>query len=154
MMLTFLIGLQIFLAILLVVIILLQNGKGADIGSAFGSGNNNGMLGPIESGTVLTTITWVLVFLFFINTLGISVYQKINLDTELEIFSEPLDVIDESHLHAGHVGARPEGETHFRLIISSKFFSGKTRIEKQRAIYRVLADELSGPVHALSIEAI
>ena len=96
MMLTFLIGLQIFLAILLVVIILLQNGKGADIGSAFGSGNNNGMLGPIESGTVLTTITWVLVFLFFINTLGISVYQKINLDTELEIFSEPFDVIEES----------------------------------------------------------
>ena len=96
MMLTFLIGLQIFLAILLVVIILLQNGKGADIGSAFGSGNNNGMLGPIESGTVLTTITCVLVFLFFINTLGISVYQKINLDTELEIFSEPLDVIEES----------------------------------------------------------
>ena len=96
MMLTFLIGLQIFLAILLVVIILLQNGKGADIGSAFGSGNNNGMLGPIESGTVLTTITWVLVFLFFINTLGISVYQKINLDAELEIFSEPLDVTEES----------------------------------------------------------
>ena len=96
MMLTFLIGLQIFLAILLVVIILLQNGTGADMGSAFGSGNNNGMLGPIESGTVLTTITWVLVFLFFINTLGISVYQKINLDTELEIFSEPLDVIEES----------------------------------------------------------
>ena len=95
-MLTFLIGLQIFLAILLVVIILLQNGKGADIGSAFGSGNNNGMLGPIESGTVLTSITWVLVLLFFINTLGISVYQKINLDTELEIFSEPLDMIEES----------------------------------------------------------
>ena len=94
-MLTFLIGLQIFLAILLVVIILLQNGKGADIGSAFGSGNNNGMLGPIESGTVLTSITWVLVLLFFINTLGISVYQKINLDTELEIFSEPLDTIEE-----------------------------------------------------------
>ena len=95
MMLTFLIGLQIFLAILLVVIILLQNGKGADIGSAFGSGNNNGMLGPIESGTILTSITWVLVLLFFINTLGISVYQKINLDTELEIFSEPLDMIVE-----------------------------------------------------------
>ena len=95
-MLTFLIGLQIFLAILLVVIILFQNGKGADIGSAFGSGNNNGMLGPIESGTVLTSITWVLVLLFFINTLGISVYQKINLDIELEIFSEPLDMIDET----------------------------------------------------------
>ena len=73
-MLTFLIGLQIFIAVLLVAIILLQNGKGADIGSAFGSGNNNGMLGPIESGTILTSITWTLVLLFFINTLSISVY--------------------------------------------------------------------------------
>ena len=91
-MLAFLIGLQIFLAVLLVVVILLQNGKGADIGSAFGSGNNNGMLGPIESGNTMSLITWILVFLFFINTLGISVYQKINLDEELEIFSESLDL--------------------------------------------------------------
>ncbi|RZO99358.1 MAG: preprotein translocase subunit SecG [Gammaproteobacteria bacterium] len=95
-MLTFLIGLQIFIAVLLVAIILLQNGKGADIGSAFGSGNNNGMLGPIESGTILTSITWILVLLFFINTLSISVYQKINLDTELEIFSERLDTEEKS----------------------------------------------------------
>ena len=94
--LTFLIGLQIFIAVLLVAIILLQNGKGADIGSAFGSGNNNGMLGPIESGTILTSITWILVLLFFINTLSISVYQKINLDTELEIFSERLDAEEKS----------------------------------------------------------
>ena len=95
-MLTFLIGLQIFIAVLLVAIILLQYGKGADIGSAFGSGNNNGMLGPIESGTILTSITWILVLLFFINTLSISVYQKINLDTELEIFSERLDAEEKS----------------------------------------------------------
>ena len=45
-----------------------------------------------------------------------------------------LDVIDESHLLAGHVGARPEGETHFRLIISSDFFSGK-RVSKNNAKY-------------------
>ena len=95
-MLTFLLGLQIFIAVLLVAIILLQNGKGADIGSAFGSGNNNGMLGPIESGTILTSITWILVLLFFINTLSISVYQKINLDTELEIFSERPDAEEKS----------------------------------------------------------
>ena len=88
-MLSFLIGFQIFVAILLVIVILLQNGKGADIGSAFGSGNNNGMLGPIESGNILTTLTWVLVFVFFINTLGISLYQKTNFDSELRIFSEP-----------------------------------------------------------------
>ena len=90
-MLSFLIGFQIFVAILLVIIILLQNGKGADIGSAFGSGNNNGMLGPIESGNTLTTLTWVLVLVFFVNTLGISLYQKTNFDSELEIFSEPVN---------------------------------------------------------------
>ena len=76
-MLTFLIGLQIFIAVLLVAIILLQNGKGADIGSAFGSGNNNGMLGPIESGTILTSITWILVLLFFINTLSTVSYTHL-----------------------------------------------------------------------------
>ena len=95
-MLSFLIGFQIFVAILLVVVILMQNGKGADIGSAFGTGNNNGMLGPIESGNTLTTLTWILVIVFFINTLGISIYQNTNFDSELEIFSEPLDVIEES----------------------------------------------------------
>ena len=91
-MLTFLIGLQIFLAILLVVVILLQNGKGADIGSAFGSGNNNGMLGPIESGNKCLLLP-DFSLPFFINTLGISVYQKISLDEELEIFLEPIDSI-------------------------------------------------------------
>ena len=64
-----------------------------------------------------------------------------------------LEIIDESHLHSGHVGARPEGETHFRLIISSENFAGKTRIEKQRQIYKTLKEELAGPIHALSIQA-
>ena len=40
----------------------------------------------------MSTVTWILVFLFFINTLGISVYQKISLDEELEIFLEPIDL--------------------------------------------------------------
>ena len=61
-------------------------------------------------------------------------------------------LIDESHLHSGHVGARPEGETHFRLCVSSPKLSGKSRLEKQRVIYRSLKEELEGPVHALSIE--
>ena len=64
-----------------------------------------------------------------------------------------LEIIDESHLHSGHVGAKPEGETHFRLIISSENFIGKTRIEKQRQIYKALKQELAGPIHALSIQA-
>ena len=43
-----------------------------------------------------------------------------------------LDVIDESHKHAGHVGARPEGETHFKVKLQSKHFDGKNRVERQR----------------------
>ena len=47
-----------------------------------------------------------------------------------------LDVIDESSQHAGHVGARPEGETHFRLKIVSETFTGKSRVERQRLVYQ------------------
>ena len=64
-----------------------------------------------------------------------------------------LEVIDESHLHAGHVGARPEGETHFRVTVVSRDFAGQTRIQTQRHVHRILADELAGPVHALSVNA-
>ncbi|MGH6888615.1 MAG: BolA family protein [Rhizomicrobium sp.] len=59
---------------------------------------------------------------------------------------------DESARHAGHAGARPEGETHFRLRIVSSAFAGMSRIERQRRIYGVLRDELRDRVHALSIE--
>ena len=64
-----------------------------------------------------------------------------------------LKVIDESHLHAGHAGARPEGETHFRVQIIAEAFAGKSRVERQRAVNKVLAYELAGPVHALGIDA-
>ena len=64
-----------------------------------------------------------------------------------------LNVIDESHLHAGHVGARPGGETHFRVEIVSDAFDGCSRVDRQRLVYDVLRDELAGPVHALSVAA-
>jgi BolA protein len=63
-----------------------------------------------------------------------------------------LQVIDESALHAGHVGAKPEGETHFRVKLQSKFFVGKTRLECQRAVYKALKAELEERVHALALE--
>ncbi len=66
---------------------------------------------------------------------------------------EALDVIDESHLHEGHAGARPEGETHFRIHIVSKAFIGKSRIDRHRLINAALAQELAGPIHALAIQA-
>lgn len=62
-----------------------------------------------------------------------------------------LVIIDDSHRHAGHVGARPEGETHFRIEIVSASFAGLSRIERQRLVHRVLAAELAGRVHALSL---
>ena len=62
-----------------------------------------------------------------------------------------LAIIDELHRHAGHAGARPEGETHFRIEIVSASFAGLSRIERQRLVHRVLATELADPVHALSL---
>ena len=64
-----------------------------------------------------------------------------------------LDVIDESHLHEGHMGHRPGGETHFRVNIVSDGFEGKSRIERHRMINAALAAELAGPVHALALKA-
>jgi BolA protein len=64
-----------------------------------------------------------------------------------------LVVEDESARHHGHAGSRPEGETHFRVAIVSRAFGGMSRVERQRRIYAALADELTGPVHALSLTA-
>jgi BolA protein len=66
---------------------------------------------------------------------------------------ERLDVIDESHLHEGHMGHRPGGETHFRVNIVSDGFEGKSRVERHRMINAALAAELAGPVHALALKA-
>ena len=66
---------------------------------------------------------------------------------------ESLDVADESHLHEGHAGHRPGGETHFRVYIVSPSFEGKSRIERHRMINATLSAELAGSVHALAIHA-
>jgi BolA protein len=62
-----------------------------------------------------------------------------------------LEIIDESHRHAGHAGARPEGETHFALTIVSAAFSGESRVARQRLVYQTLAKELATRIHALSL---
>jgi BolA protein len=62
-----------------------------------------------------------------------------------------LEIVDESALHAGHSGARPEGETHFRVRIVSARFQGLSRLARQREVNAVLADELRMQVHALSL---
>ena len=67
---------------------------------------------------------------------------------------DELEVIDESHLHAGHAGARPEGETHFRVRIAAAAFAGQSRLERQRKVYQILASELAGVVHALALATV
>lgn len=64
-----------------------------------------------------------------------------------------LTVIDESARHHGHSGARPDGESHFRVKIVARAFQGKSRVEQHRMINAVLQHELKERVHALAIEA-
>ena len=60
-------------------------------------------------------------------------------------------VEDESHKHEGHGGWRPGGETHFNVTVVSAAFDGKSRVDRQRMVYEILADEMAGPVHALAL---
>jgi len=65
---------------------------------------------------------------------------------------ESLEVIDNSSKHIGHAGYREGGETHWKIIIRSKAFNGKSRLEMQRMVNHVLEDELNGPIHALELD--
>lgn len=73
--------------------------------------------------------------------------------SKLEAAFSPVSLVieDESHRHAGHAGSRAEGETHFRVAIVSPVFAGLGRVERQRRVHAVLADELKDRVHALSL---
>ena len=81
-----------------------------------------------------------------------SVAEKI--ETKLRNAFSPafLEVRDDSHKHAGHMGARPEGETHFFVELEAVQLTGMTRVAAQRAVYAELADEFNGPVHSLELK--
>ncbi len=65
-----------------------------------------------------------------------------------------LGLIDDSARHAGHAGARAQGESHFRLTIVAAAFAGKSRIERQRLVFAALGDLMQTDIHALSITAL
>jgi len=65
-----------------------------------------------------------------------------------------LEIEDESARHAGHAGARPGGETHFRVKIVSRAFEGKNRVARQREVYGALSAEFAAGVHALSLQTL
>lgn len=82
-----------------------------------------------------------------------SVRERIEDTLNEALKPDRLEVVDESHLHAGHAGARPGGESHFRVRIVSGAFSGLSRVERHRRVNQLLAGELAGPIHALAIDA-
>lgn len=68
---------------------------------------------------------------------------------------EPLEIelVDESERHAGHAGAAPGGQTHWRLSIVSSRFAGKPTVARHRMVYEALGELMQHPIHALAISA-
>lgn len=62
-----------------------------------------------------------------------------------------LEIVDESHRHAGHAGANPEGESHFRLTVVAQAFEGKSRVDRQRLVYGALKELMASRIHALAL---
>ncbi|MEO9122948.1 MAG: BolA family protein [Burkholderiaceae bacterium] len=63
-----------------------------------------------------------------------------------------LEILDESHLHAGHEGSK-NGASHFRIVISSSRFNGVSALARHRLVYDLLHDLIPFPIHALAIVA-
>ena len=68
-----------------------------------------------------------------------------------ELAPTELEIIDDSHLHAGHASARGGG--HFRVMLVSEAFAGKTMIQRHRLVYTAMGDAMNNEIHALSIKA-
>ena len=64
-----------------------------------------------------------------------------------------IDLVDESAQHAGHAGAQPGGETHWRLAIVSPRFAGQPKVARHRMVYQALGELMHNPIHALAITA-
>src|SRR4051812_41196212 len=92
---------------------------------------------------------------------SMSVKDRITAKLSAALNPQALEVIDDSHRHAGHIGHPGSGhpgttsatETHFTVKVVSDSFAGKTRLQRHRLVNDLLAEELSGPVHALAIHA-
>jgi stress-induced morphogen len=67
---------------------------------------------------------------------------------------EALEVVNDSHRHAGHAGSPGTAESHFTIKVVSGAFEGKSRIERHRMVSQVLAEELAGKIHALAVSTL
>lgn len=64
-----------------------------------------------------------------------------------------LDVVNESHLHAGHLSSPGTGQSHFRVFVVAEKFSGLNRLERHRLVNSLIAEEFEHGLHALAISA-
>lgn len=87
--------------------------------------------------------------------MALSIAQQMHEALAERLAPTALEVLDESHEHAGHAGANGTGfGTHFRVRISSPLFTGKRRVAQHRLVYDALQDFLDQGVHALAIEVL
>lgn len=79
--------------------------------------------------------------------------DQITSKLQAELQPASLEVINESHLHAGHAGSPGTGESHFRIRVTAAEFAGQTRLKMHQRINKILEEELKTKIHALAIEA-
>lgn len=82
------------------------------------------------------------------------VAQAIEQKLTAALHPQHLEIIDDSSRHAGHGGARPEGESHFQVIVVADAFEGVGRVQRQRMVYDALAQELAEGLHALQLKTL
>ncbi len=80
-----------------------------------------------------------------------TVSERIKHKIEQGLAPTHLEIINESHKHKGHGGYHPSGESHFKLVVVSALFIGKSRVERQRSVYGLLSAEFDDGLHALSL---
>lgn len=83
-----------------------------------------------------------------------TITERMNVKLTAALSPQRMEIIDDSHKHEGHSGWKQGGQTHFRLEIVSEQFSGKSRVERQRMVYALLAEELADSVHALQLKTL
>jgi len=71
-----------------------------------------------------------------------AIEQKLN----LQLKPTMLTVENESHMHS----VPPNSETHFKVVVVSELFEGLSRVKRQQLVYKILSEEIAGPVHALA----
>ena len=109
--------------------------------------NKIASLPPVARNDTCNTIYYVTIG-FRMNT-----PQKIQDTLRAKLFASHVEVLDQSHLHAGHKQAQESGGGHYTVIVAAEIFTGKKTLVRHRLVYQALAKEFQTEIHALSVRA-